>query len=74
MRREAFDRERPGDADAVIVEIGLVVEIFEFGLGGDRGVDLLLAGDARLPPCCMEACRLLVARDRAAPRAMVLRV
>ncbi len=35
VRGEAFDRERPGNADAVLADIGLIVEIFEFGLGGD---------------------------------------
>ena len=50
MRRQALDRERPGDADAGIVDVGLVVEIFDIGARGDAGVDLLLAGDARFPP------------------------
>ena len=50
VRRQALDRERAGDADARIVGVGLVVEIFELGLGRDRGVDLLLPRDPRLPP------------------------
>ena len=40
----------PGDADARVVDIGLVVEILVVRLGGDGGVDLPLPGDARLPP------------------------
>ena len=50
VRGEALDRERPGDADLSLVLVGLVVEVFEVGLGGDGGVDFLLAGDALLPP------------------------
>ena len=50
VRRQALDREGAGDADARVVDIGLVVEIFVVRLGGDGGVDGLLAGDARLPP------------------------
>ena len=50
MRRQAFDRERPGDTHASVIDVGLVVEIFDIGTGGDRGVDLLLAGDASFPP------------------------
>ena len=50
MRREAFDSERPSDADAVLVDVRLVVEILESGLGGDGGVDLLFQGNASLPP------------------------
>ena len=50
VRRQALDGERAGDADAGIVVIGLVVEIFDVGARGDGGVDLLLPGDARLPP------------------------
>ncbi len=51
---EALDRERPGHADLLLVLVGLVVEVFELGLGGDGGVDLLLPGDARLPPFGMQ--------------------
>jgi hypothetical protein len=53
--REAFDGERPGDADGLLVLIGLVVEVLEVGLGGDGGVDFLLAGDALFPPFGVEA-------------------
>ena len=49
VRRQAFHREGAGDADAFPVLVGLVVEVFVLGAGGDRGVDLLLAGDAGLP-------------------------
>jgi hypothetical protein len=50
VRRQAFDRERAGHAHFLPVVIGFVVEIFELGLGRDGGVDLALAGDARVPP------------------------
>ena len=53
VRRQALHREGAGDADARVVGIGLVVEIFVVRLGGDGGVDLLLPGDARLPPLGM---------------------
>ena len=33
--REAFDGERPGHADLLLVLVGLVVEELELGLGGD---------------------------------------
>ena len=59
MRREALDRERPGHADLLLVVVGLVVEVFKLGLGGDGGVDLLLAGDARLPPVGVQLLRRL---------------
>jgi len=45
MRRKALDRERSGDAGASIVDVGLVVEIFNLG----AGVDFLLPGDAHFP-------------------------
>ena len=47
MRREAFDGERPGHAHLLFVFIRLVVEVFEFSLGGDGRVDFLLPRDAR---------------------------
>ena len=50
VRRQTLDRERPGDTDTGVVEIGLVVEIFDIGPRGDRGIDLPLASDTRLPP------------------------
>ena len=50
MRREAFDGERPGYANLLLILVGLIVEVFKFGLGSDRGVDFLLASDACLPP------------------------
>ena len=50
MRRQALDREGTGDADAGIVGVRLVVEIFDIGTRGDAGVDLALPGDPRLPP------------------------
>ena len=56
VRRQAFDREGAGDADARGVGIGLVVEILVVCLGGDGGVDGLLTGDARLPPLGVRGC------------------
>ena len=50
VRRQALDRERPGDADLALVLVGPVVEQLDIGRLGDRGVDLLLPGDAPLPP------------------------
>jgi PEP-CTERM motif len=50
MGAQALDGERAGDADAIGVDIGLVVEIFDLGLGRDRGVDLLLSRNACVPP------------------------
>ena len=47
--REGFHGERPGDADAFAVLVGLVVEELVIGLGGDGGVDFALPSDARLP-------------------------
>jgi hypothetical protein len=58
MRRQALDRERAGDADARIIAVGLVVEIFELGLGRDRGVDLLLPCNACRPPVAVKFHRL----------------
>ena len=50
MGRDAFDGERAGDAHLGFVVVGFVVEEFKLGLGGDGGVNLLLAGDAGFPP------------------------
>ena len=44
-RGNGFDCERPGDAGARFVDVGLVVERFLVGVAGDGGVDLL-AGHA----------------------------
>ena len=48
--RQALDGEWTGDADRLLLGVGLVVEVLGVGLGGDGGVDLLLPGDAGLPP------------------------
>ena len=48
--RDALDGEGAGDSHLVLVLVGLVVEVFVVGLGRDGGVNLLLAGDALLPP------------------------
>jgi len=47
---EALDGEGTCHADFLFVLIGLVVEVFELGLGGDAGIDFLLAGNAGGPP------------------------
>ena len=57
VRREALDGERPGHADFLFVVVGLVVEVFKLGLGGDGGIDLLLAGNAGLPPVGVQLAR-----------------
>ena len=48
--REAFHGERAGNANLVLVLVWFVVELFRFGFRGNRGVDLLLPGDAGFPP------------------------
>ncbi len=50
VRTEALHGEGAGHADFLLVVVGLVVEIFKLSLGGDGGVDLLLPGNAGLPP------------------------
>ena len=57
MRAEALDGEGAGDADLLLIGVGLVVEIFKLGLGGDGLVDLLLSGDAGLPPVGVQSLR-----------------
>ena len=49
VRGDALDGEGAGDAHLAPVLVGLVVQVLVVGLGGDGGVDLLLAGDAPLP-------------------------
>ena len=51
---DAFDGEGAGDAHLLPVFVGLVVEVLVVGPGSDRGIDLLLAGDALLPPDFMQ--------------------
>ena len=50
VRRQALDRVRPGDANAGIIGVGLVVEIFRRSAGRDTDIDLALTGDAGFPP------------------------
>jgi hypothetical protein len=57
VRAEAFDGNRPNNPDFFAVRVGLVVEVFELGLGGDGLVDLLLPGDAGLPPVGVQLLR-----------------
>ena len=59
VRRQILDRERPGDADALPVDIGFVVEIFLRGVARDGGVNLPLAGEAPLAPRPVRRDRLL---------------
>jgi hypothetical protein len=49
VRAETLDGEGTGHADLLLVVVGLVVEVFKLGLGGDGLVDLLLPGDAERP-------------------------
>ena len=58
MRREAFDGERPGDADALVVFVGLIVEQLGVGVTRDGGVNFLLPLAAQLPPFGVEICIL----------------
>ncbi len=55
MRRQALYRERPGYAHLALIFVGLVIEVFVLGFGGDGGVDFLLARDACLPPFRVQA-------------------
>ena len=57
VRAEALDGEGTGHADLLLVVVGLVVEVFKLGLGGDGRVDLLLPGDAGLPPVGVQLLR-----------------
>ena len=59
VRRDALGGERPGDAHLGAVLVGLVVEVLVVGIGGDGGVDLLLAGDASDPPLGVKALRFV---------------
>ena len=57
MRTQALHGERTGHAHLLVIGVGLVVEVFKLGLGGDGLVDLLLPGDAGLPPVGMQLLR-----------------
>ena len=52
--RDALHGEESGDADLAVVHIGLVVQVLVLGVGGDGGIDLLLASDAQFPPLCVQ--------------------
>ena len=43
MRREALNRERPADPDALRIFVGLIVKKFRFGAARDGVVNLFLA-------------------------------
>jgi hypothetical protein len=49
VRREALHRERAGDADALVVFVGLIVEQFGVGAANDGLVNFLLAFAAQSP-------------------------
>ena len=53
MRRQAFHRERTGDAGAGAVLIRTVVQKFDVGAARDGGVDFPLPLDPRRPPSGM---------------------
>src|SRR5271165_7504064 len=53
MRRKAFDRERPCDANDALGLQGAVVQLFDVGIAGDGRVDLLLPLAPKFPPGCM---------------------
>ena len=50
VRQEALHGKGSGDTDLASILVRLVVEVFVVGLGGNGGVDFLLAGDAVGPP------------------------
>ena len=54
MRTQTFDRERTSYPHLLVIGVRFVVEIFELGFGGDGGIDLLLASNARFPPFGMK--------------------
>ena len=54
VRRKALNGERTGDADDAPILVGLVVQVFEVRLRGDGCVNLLLTGDARVPPLAVQ--------------------
>ena len=54
VRRQALDRERPGDAHLAVVGVRLVVEVLEVGLRSDGVVDLLLPRGAPFPPLVVQ--------------------
>ena len=66
MGRQALDRERAGDADAGIVDVGLVVEIFDVGAGGDARRRFPADGRCAPPTIWRGAPWLKRARRRAA--------
>ena len=45
----------PATRTRAVVDIGLIVEIFDIRARGDAGVDFLLPGDARFPPSGMNS-------------------
>ena len=49
VRAETLHGEGTGHADFLLVLVGLVVEVFKLGLGGDGLVDLLLTRYSRVP-------------------------
>ena len=68
VRREALNCERSGDAHLAVVGVGLVVEVLEVRLRGDRGVDLALACDALFPPLLVQPSRASAGHPSSASR------
>ena len=60
--RDALHGEGAGHPHLAAVLVGLVVQVLVLGPGGDGGVDLLLPGDAQLPPLPVQFLRLLLPR------------
>ena len=50
VRGQTFHREWSGDPYRPLILVGLVVEVFVVGIGGDGVVDLFLPGDTLFPP------------------------
>ena len=49
VRRQTFDRKRPGNPDLFLILVGFVVQVFKVGLGRDGRVNFALARDPRRP-------------------------
>jgi len=60
VRQKALHGERPGNAYFLFVIVRFVIQIFDFRLGGNGGVDFLLALDVVLPPLGMQGFRFFL--------------
>jgi hypothetical protein len=63
---------RTGYPQLGFVFVVLVVEEFGIGLGGDGGINLLLAGDAAIPPVGMQSFGLIRPAGRGLARDLPL--